>query len=72
MAASVFDATAQEVLEILFNAFSTLISCLVADNLPDGKYYNLCTKLITETKSVPTNNSKTSKEREELIRKARR
>ena len=56
VAPSVYDATVQEVLEILFNAFSTLISRLVADHLPDGKYHNPSTKLITETKSVPTTN----------------
>jgi len=37
---SVHDVTVQEVLEILFNAFSSLISHLVEDHLPDGKYHN--------------------------------
>ena len=56
VAPSVYDATAQEVLEILFNAFSSLISRLVEDHLPDGKYHNPSAKLIAETKSVPTTN----------------
>ena len=56
VAPSVYDATAQEILEVLFNAFSTLISRLVTDHLPDGKYHNPSTKLIAETKSVPTTN----------------
>ena len=41
---------------MLFNAFSTLVSRLIADHLPDGKYHDPPTKLITETKSVPTTN----------------
>ena len=53
---SVYDATAQEVLEVLLSAFSTLIFRLVGDHLPDGKYHNPSAKLITETKSVPTTN----------------
>ena len=56
MSPSVYDATPQEVLEVLFNALSTLISRLVADHLPDGKYHDRPAKLITETKSVPTTN----------------
>ena len=50
------DATAQEVLEVLLSAFSTLISRLVGDHLSDGKYHNPSAKLITKTKSVPTIN----------------
>ena len=53
---SLYDATAQEVLEVLLSAFSTLISYLVGDHLPDGKYHNPSAKLITETKSIPTTN----------------
>ena len=56
MTPSVCDATAQEVLEVLLSAFSTLISRLVRDHLPDGKYHNPSAKLITKTKSVPTIN----------------
>ena len=40
VAVSVYDVTAQEVLEVLLNAFSTLISCLAAEHLPDCKYHN--------------------------------
>ena len=50
VAPSVYDATAQEILEALFNAFSTLISRLLADHLPDGKYHNPSGKLIVEMK----------------------
>ena len=53
---SVYDATTQEVLEVLLSAFSTLISRLVGDHLPDGKYHNPSAKLITETKSVSKTN----------------
>ena len=53
---SLDDATTQEILEILFSAFSSLISRLVEDHLLDGKYHNLSAKLIAETKSVPTTN----------------
>ena len=56
VAPSIYDATTQEILEVLFNAFSTLISRLLADHLPDGKYHNPSAKLIAETKSVPTTN----------------
>ena len=57
VAPSVYDATAQEILEVLFNAFSSLISHLVADRLPDGKYHNLSAVLTAEVKSVPTTNA---------------
>ena len=53
---SVYDATAQEVLEVLLSVFSTIIFHLVGDHLPDGKYHNPSAKLITEKKSVPTTN----------------
>ena len=55
---SVYDATAWEILEVLFGAFSTLVyvSRLVEDQLPDGKHGNPSVELITETKSVPTTN----------------
>ena len=57
VAPSVYDATAQEILEVLFNAFSSLISRLVADHLPDGKYHNPSAVLTAEVKSVPTTNA---------------
>ena len=46
----------QEILEVMFNAFSSLLSRLVADHLPDGKYHNPSTLLTAETKSVPKTN----------------
>ena len=56
-APSVYDATTQEILEVLFNAFSSLISRLVADHLPDSKYHNPSAALTVEVKSVPTTNA---------------
>jgi len=55
-APSVYDATAQELLEVIFGAFSSLISRLVEDHLPNGKYDNPSAELVAETKSVPTTN----------------
>jgi len=57
VALSVHDATTQEILEVLFNAFSSLISHLVADYLPVGKYHNPSAALTAEVKSVPTINA---------------
>ena len=56
MPLSVYDATAEEILKILPSAFSSLMSRLVEDQLPDGKYHNPSARLIAETKSVPTTN----------------
>ena len=46
------DANAQELLEILCNAFSALLSRLVQDHLPGGAHCNPSAKLINETKSA--------------------
>ena len=46
------DATAQELLEVLCNAFSALLSRLVQDHLPGGAHCNPSAELINETKSV--------------------
>ena len=35
---SKYDATAQEILHILFSSLSLLVSHFVEDHLPDGKY----------------------------------
>ena len=56
MAPSVYDATTQEILEVMFNAFLSLLSCLAADQLPDGKYHNPSELLTVETKPVPKSN----------------
>ena len=50
------DATAQELLEVLCNAFSALLSRLVQDHLPGGAHCNPSAELINETKSVSKTN----------------
>ena len=50
---SVYDPTTQEILKVMFNAFSSLLSRLVTDHLPDGKYHNPYALRTAETKSVP-------------------
>jgi len=56
IASSEYDATAQEILQTLFSALSLLVSRLVEDHLPEGKYDNPSVQLATETKSVPKTN----------------
>ena len=53
---SEYDATAQEILHILFSSLSLLVSHFVEDHLPDGKYDNPSHLLQAETKSVPKTN----------------
>ena len=50
------DATAQELLEVLCNAFSALLSRLVQDHLLGGAHCNPSAELINETKSVSKTN----------------
>ena len=50
------DATAQELLEILWKAFSAHLSQPVQDHLPGGAHCNPSNKLINETKSVSKTN----------------
>ena len=50
------DATAQELLEILCNAFSALLSRLIQDHLPGGAHCDPSAKLVNETKSVSKTN----------------
>ena len=50
------DNTTQEILQVLFSAFSSLVSRLIDDHLPDGKYSNPSESLKSETKSVPKTN----------------
>jgi len=52
-----YDATTQEVLEILCHAFSALLSRLVQDHLPGGAHYNPSAQLTNETKSVSKTNA---------------
>jgi len=57
IASTKYDATTQEVLEILYHAFSTLLSQLVQDHLPGGAHYNPSAQLTNETKSVSKTNA---------------
>ena len=56
VAPSVYDATTEGIFKVMFNAFSSLLSHLVADQLPDSKYHNPSALLAAETKSVPNTN----------------
>ena len=51
------DQQTQELLQILFNAFSVTTQRLLIDHLPEGKHYSVTdTEIINETASVPTTN----------------
>lgn len=51
------DAMTQELLQLLFSAFSVTTQRLLLDHLPGGKYHNVTDKeIIEETASVPTTN----------------
>ena len=50
------DSTTQEILQIIFHAFSVLLARLLSDHLPGGIHDNPCTQLQRETKSVPKTN----------------
>jgi len=51
------DLKTQEILQILFNAFSVTTQRLLIDHLPEGKHYSITdTVMINETASVPTTN----------------
>ena len=52
-----YDATAQEIVQVLCTAFSTLLQRLVEDHLPGGEYYSPSDDLKDETKSVPKTNT---------------
>lgn len=51
------DNIVEEILTMLFGAFSSLLTCLVGEHLPDGKYDVTNVSLIAETKSVPKTNT---------------
>ena len=53
IASSEHDVIAQELLQMLFNSFSVLLSCLLYDHLPGGELDNPSLQLQEETKSVP-------------------
>ena len=50
------DLKTQEILQILFNAFSVTTQRLLIDHLPEGKYSITDTVMVNETASVPTTN----------------
>ena len=50
------DSTTQEILQIIFHAFSALLTRLLSDHLPRGAHDNPCAQLQQETKSVPKTN----------------
>ena len=56
-APSDYDDTVEEILCVLFSAFSSLLTRLVADHLPSGEYDAAKEALTEETKSVPTTNT---------------
>ena len=56
IAPSESDSTTQEILQIIFHAFSALLTRLLSDHLPGGVHDNPCAQLQSETKSVPKTN----------------
>lgn len=50
------DCVTQEILQIIFHAFSALLSRLLSDHLAGGIHDNPCSPLQLETKSVPKTN----------------
>jgi len=56
-APSDYDDVVVEILTVLFGAFSSLLTHLVAEHLPDGKYDATDVSLIKETKSFPKTNT---------------
>ena len=56
-APSEYESIVQEILTVLFGAFSALLTRLVGEHLPDGKYDATNISLIAETKSVPKTNT---------------
>ena len=53
---SEFDSTVQEILQVLFCAFSTLLRRLLKDHLPGGDLDMPSDQLLVETRSVPNSN----------------
>ena len=56
-APSKYDNIVEESLTVLFGAFSSLLTRLVCEHLPDGKYDATNVSLVAETKSVPKTNT---------------
>ena len=55
-ASSENDATTQEIIQLIFHAFSVLLTRLVSDHLPGGVYDNPSAQLEVETGSAPNTN----------------
>ena len=55
-ASSENDATTQEIIQLIFHAFSALLTRLVSDHLPGGVYDNPSAQLEVETGSAPNTN----------------
>ena len=53
---SELDSTVQEILQVLFCAYSTLLRRLVEDHLPSGDLDDPSDQLLVETRSVPNSN----------------
>ena len=56
IALSESDSITQEILQIIFHAFSALLTRLLSDHLPGGVHDNPCAQLQSETRSVPKTN----------------
>ena len=56
-ASSENDATTQEIIQLIFHAFSALLTRLVSDHLPGGVYDNPSAQLEVETGSAPNTNA---------------
>lgn len=56
-APSEYDAIVEEILCVLFSAFSSLLMRLVEDHLPGGRYDNIDETLREESRSVPKTNT---------------
>ena len=63
-----YDDTVEEILCMLFSAFSSLLERLVSDHLPGGQYDASSETLIEETKSVPKTNTVSERDFAQLDR----
>ena len=67
-APSEYDAVVEELLCVLFSAFSSLLLRLVEDHLPGGKFDNADETLVTDTTSVPKTNTVSERDFAQLDR----
>jgi len=68
VAPSEYDDMVHEMLQVLFSAFSSLLTCLVEDHLPGGKLDDTDETLIKQTKSVPKTNTVSERDFAQLDR----